>query len=148
MHASFLKLTPAQALALTIYGEARGESTEGKIAVGTVILERVDHRDWDGKTITEVCFKKWQFSCYNEHDPNYPKLLHIAERWDSEMAVTPNLNDCFGIALGLINGHIPRTPEIAASHCCQYMTAAARDKVTWDDKLKLVTTIGHHLFFA
>ena len=148
MNKAFLKLTPAQVLALTIYGEARGEPTEGKIAVGSVILERVDHRDWDGKTIPEVCFKKWQFSCYNENDPNYPKLLHITERWDAEMTVDSSLNDGFGIALGLINGHIPRTPEITTTHCCQYTTVKGADNVTWDDKMKVVARIGSHIFFA
>jgi N-acetylmuramoyl-L-alanine amidase len=145
---SFLKLTPAQILALTIYGEARGESTEGKIAVGSVILERVDHRDWDGKTIQEVCFKPWQFSCYNERDPNYGKLLNIAEQWDEAMATNKALNDCFSVALGLIEGNIPRTPEIAATHCCQYATPKGAESVTWDDKMKVVATIGNHVFFA
>ena len=145
---SFSKLTDAQILALTIYGEARGESTEGKIAVGSVILERVDHRDWDGKTIPEVCLKKWQFSCFNENDPNYGKLLHIAEQWDEEISANVALNDCRGIALGLISGNIDRTPEIAAAHCCQYATRAGAEKVTWDDKMKIIAEIGSHIFFA
>ena len=119
---SFLKLDDAQLMALTIYGEARGESYDGKVSVGTVILERVDHRDWDGKTIKEVCLKKWQFSCYNENDPNRGKLLNIAEQWDEAMATNPVLNECYGIAAGLLNGSIPRTPEIAEAHACQYMT--------------------------
>jgi hypothetical protein len=148
MNESFLKLTPAQVFALTIYGEARGESTEGKIAVGSVILERVDHRNWDGKTIPEVCFKPWQFSCYNERDPNYPKLLHIAERWDSEMAVNESLNECFGIALGLISANIDRTPEIAENHCCQYATDRGAANVKWDDGMRVVTKIGQHTFYA
>lgn len=41
----FGKLSPSEILALTLYGEARGESREGKIGVGTVILERVQHRN-------------------------------------------------------------------------------------------------------
>lgn len=148
MNQAFLNLTPAQVLALTIYGEARGESTEGKIAVGSVILERVDHRDWDGKTIPEVCFKKYQFSCYLEDDPNYPKLLKIAENWDEAMKNNAALNDCFGIALGLVSGNIPRTPEIAETHCCQYATAKGAERVTWDDKMKVVAKINGHVFFA
>jgi spore germination cell wall hydrolase CwlJ-like protein len=148
MKDSFLKLSNAQVLALTIYGEARGESTEGKIAVGSVILERVDHRDWDGKTIKEVCFKMWQFSCYLENDPNYGKLLNIAEQWNESMTTNTALNDCFCISLGLISGNIDRTPEIAAAHCCQYATAKGAENVTWDDKMKVVATIGHHIFFA
>ncbi len=149
MNESFLKLNPAQVLALTIYGEARGESTEGKIAVGSVILERVDHRDWDGKTIPEVCFKPWQFSCYNEKDPNYGKLLDIAEHWnDKSMPLDMALNNCYGIAAGLISGNIPRTSEIARAHCCQYATDAGAANVKWDDSMNVVIKIGRHSFFA
>lgn len=46
---TFGHLVDSQIMGLTIYGEARGELTAGKIAVGSIILERVDHRDWDGK---------------------------------------------------------------------------------------------------
>jgi len=145
---SFKKLAPLQILALTIYGEARGESDAGKIAVGSVILERVDHRDWDGKTIPEVCLKKWQFSCFLENDPNFGRLLHIAENWDEAMALDPALNDCYGIAAGLLSGKVPRTPEIAAAHCCQYATEMGAKAVAWDDKMKVVAAIGRHVFFA
>jgi len=149
MNASFLKLTPVQVLALTIFGEARGEPTEGKIAVGSVILERVDHRDWDGKTIPEVCFKPWQFSCYNEHDPNYPKLLEIAEHWnDKSMPLDMALNNCYGIAAGLISGNIPRTPEIARTHCCNYATSLGAMRATWDDNMKVIAHIGGHIFYG
>jgi spore germination cell wall hydrolase CwlJ-like protein len=41
----FGKLTPEEVMALTIFGEARGESIKGKIGVGTVLLERVQHRN-------------------------------------------------------------------------------------------------------
>jgi spore germination cell wall hydrolase CwlJ-like protein len=145
---AFLKLTPAQVLALTIYGEARGEPTADKIDVGSVILERVDHRDWDGKTIQEVCFKRKQFSCFNENDPNYGKLLNIAENWDAAMATNASLNECYGIAQGLIDGSIPRTPAIAAAHCCQYATAKGASDVSWDDGMKVVKRGKHHIFFA
>lgn len=86
MKEALLKLSAAQIMALTIYGEARGESTEGKIAVGSVILERVDHRLWDGRTIQEVCLRKWQFSCFLENDRNFGRLLNIAENWDAAKA--------------------------------------------------------------
>ena len=145
---SFLKLTDAQLLALTIYGEARGESAEGKIAVGSVIIERVHHRKWDGQTIKEVCLKPWQFSCFNERDPNYGKILNIAEQWDEAMATNKALNECFGIAVGLLTGDIDRTPEIAAAHCCQYATDVGAENVTWDDDMKVVARIGNHIFFS
>jgi spore germination cell wall hydrolase CwlJ-like protein len=148
MNASFLKLNAAQIMALTIYGEARGESDAGKVAVGSVILERVDHRAWDGRTVQEVCLRKWQFSCFLENDPNFGKLLNIAENWDAAMATNPALNECYGIAVGLLNGTIPRTPEIARFHCCQYATEAGAESAKWDDHMKLIAEIGNHRFYA
>ena len=144
----FWHLYEDQVFGLTIYGEARGESRDGKIAVGSVILERVDHRDWDGKTIKEVCLMPYQFSCYLPADPNYYKLLMIAQHWDDSFIASGPLYLCFAIARGMMDGKIPRTPEIAANHCCQYATQRGTENVTWDDKMKLVAKINHHLFYA
>ncbi len=146
MNESFWKLSEKQIMAITIYGEARGESDAGKIAVGSVILERVEHRDWDGKTIHEVCLKPWQFSCFNERDPNYGKLLNIAEQWDESMALNPALNNCYCIAAGLIDGLILRTKEIAKNHATQYLTIDC--DAPWEKKMKKVATIGRHEFYA
>lgn len=148
MNESFLKLSGSQILALTIYGEARGESVEGQIAVGSVILERVDKKGWMGKTISSVCLKPYQFSCFNENDPNYPKLLRISEQWDEAIETNTDINECWGIALGLITGNIDRTPEIAETHCVNYMTETARNRVKWDDEMKVVATIGNHVFLS
>lgn len=146
MNESFLKLSEKQIMALTIYGEARGESVEGKVAVGSVILERVEHRNWDGKTIHEVCLKPWQFSCFNHGDPNRGKLLNIAEMWDEAMAVNPALNDCYCIASGLIDGYVPRTKEIADSHATQYLTVGC--DAAWEREMKKVAVIGRHEFYS
>lgn len=70
-------------LAMTIYGEARGESRTGKLLVGQVVLNRVNDphkRKWfgfkDGEaTIQSVCTAPSQFSCFNKNDPNRYKLL-------------------------------------------------------------------------
>lgn len=143
---AFLKLSEKQIMALTIYGEARGESTEGKIAVGSIILERVDHRDWDGKTIHEVCLKPWQFSCFNERDPNYRKLLNIAEQWDKAISLKAELSNCFCIAAGLIDGLIVRTRSISENHATQYVRVDCA--ASWRKDMKKVATIGAHDFYA
>ncbi len=143
---AFLNLSEKQLMALTIYGEARGEPDKGKIAVGSVILERVEHRDWDGKTIHEVCLKPWQFSCFNENDPNRGKLLHIAEAWDEAMALNPTLNDCYCIAAGLIDGLILRTKEISENHATQYVRTDC--EASWLKYMRKFATIGHHDFYC
>ena len=74
-------------LARTIYGEARGEDRQSKIAVACVILNRVQqrkqcgYRNIDGRkipTIAATCLKPWQFSCWNEKDPNRKVILKVS----------------------------------------------------------------------
>ena len=146
MNEAFKKLSDTQLMALALYGEARGESTKGKIAVGSIILERVDHRDWNGKTIHGVCLKPKQFSCFNEKDPNRVRLEFIANNWDAAISTNIILNDCFCIALGLIQGTIPRTPEIAENHATQYLRVDC--DAPWEKKMRKVATIGNHDFLT
>ena len=143
---TFSHLSEAQLMALTIYGEARGESREGKIAVGSVILERVEHREWDGKTLHEVCLMPYQFSCFLPADPNFKALKLIAGDWGTKIARSKVLAECYQVATGLIDGIITRTPEIAAAHCCQYKTKKA--SAAWAKKMKVILTIGQHEFYA
>ncbi len=49
-------------IAITILAEARGEGEAGMYAVAAVIAQRAFERK---RTPTEVCLKKWQFSCWN-----------------------------------------------------------------------------------
>jgi hypothetical protein len=119
---------------------------EGKIAVGTIILERVDHRDWDGKTINEVCLKAQQFSCWDPTDPNRPQLEKIIKNWTHEMANNAALSSCYGIAEGLITGRIPRTKEIKEAHATQYCRVDCHPY--WEKKYRKVLTVEDHNFFA
>jgi len=66
-------------MAKTVWGEARGESVKGQIAVAWVIKNRADNPRWWGKTIEEVCLKKYQFSCWLESDPNKAKMDKLTE---------------------------------------------------------------------
>jgi len=66
-------------LARTLYGEARGEKVRGLEAVACVIINRVKRAEerggyWWGATVAEVCLRPWQFSCWNEGDPNRIKI--------------------------------------------------------------------------
>lgn len=65
-------------LAKTIYGEARGETEEGQIAVACCILNRFNSRKWfSSDTIAGVCQKPWQFSCWNRNDHNYTAINNL-----------------------------------------------------------------------
>lgn len=52
-------------LAQLIHGEARGESTKGKIAVGNVVMNRLLARGYPGSTLEEVITAARQFTGYS-----------------------------------------------------------------------------------
>lgn len=61
-------------MALTIWREARGESSLTKIAVGYSILNRVRNPKWWGTTVQDVVTKAWQYSSLTDpHDPQLTK---------------------------------------------------------------------------
>lgn len=69
-------------LARTLWGEARGEGTNGMEAVACVVLNRVAIAEkkegfWWGNNIIQVCQKPYQFSCWNRADPNFRKLQAV-----------------------------------------------------------------------
>ena len=59
-------------LARTIYGEARGESNDGRIAIANVVVNRVyaatdfGTSDRWGWSVAEVCLRQREFECWNE----------------------------------------------------------------------------------
>lgn len=148
----FGNLEPDQIMGLTIYAEARGENRAGRIAVGTVILERVDHRKWDGDNIIDVCLLPYQFSCYLKSDPQRITLVRIATDFLSYYRNSMPLMECANIARGLMNGTIPRDPELAAAHCCQYMNPKTaepgQEARLLKAGMKVIKDVGAHRFYA
>lgn len=74
------------ALARTLWGEARGEGIQGMTAVACVIVNRVNidlgndgKPDWWGEGIESVCRARYQFSCWLPNDPNYKQMLAQTE---------------------------------------------------------------------
>jgi N-acetylmuramoyl-L-alanine amidase len=64
-----------ETLAKTVWGESRGEDWPGQIQIARVVINRLKSGKWfGGKSITEVCRRPFQFSCWNADDPNRPLL--------------------------------------------------------------------------
>ncbi len=62
-------------------------------AVASVILNRVWRGGWWGNTITTVCQKPWQFSCWNSStDPNsnHQRMLNVTMK-DADFVVAWNI---------------------------------------------------------
>lgn len=70
-------------LARTIYGEARGEKVRGQEAIAAVVINRLaaarEGRRWWGATVVEICRAPFQFSCWNEGDPNRLLIERVPE---------------------------------------------------------------------
>ena len=121
-------------LARTIYGEARGETLKGKIAVAHVVLNRVKAKSWWGRTIHGVCRKPWQFSAWNANDPNRPRMERVT--------ISDRLyRDCLYAAVGAIQGHL-KDPTKGS---CHYHTRAVAPR--WSQGKRPVVTIGAHRFY-
>lgn len=120
-------------LARTIYGEARGETTEGQLAVGLVILNRYRSNKWfSGNTIAETCLKAKQFSCWNLDDPNCEKIKTAGEK---------ELKKYWKMAESLLKGDVADITN-GATH---YHTKQI--KPSWSKGKMPCAEIGNHLFY-
>lgn len=142
----FEALTDAQIMGLCIWAEARGEGMEGRIAVGSVILNRVDHRKWDGETVHEVIMKPWQFSWLNSlppqtyTDPQYETCVEIARDFEAAYHEKPQLFIMLEIARNMLDGTLKRNvPSL------EYHTINVKPK--WAAKLEVYKTIDQHIFY-
>jgi spore germination cell wall hydrolase CwlJ-like protein len=71
-----IDVVDAHWMALTMWGEGRGEGEEGMRAIGHVI-----HNRWrakrHGSFVTDTVSQAWQFSAWNQADPNRAAMLNI-----------------------------------------------------------------------
>ena len=61
------EMSELEILARTIEKEAGGESNKGKLAVGAVVMNRVNKQTWMGKDVKSVILKPGQFSPWNSY---------------------------------------------------------------------------------
>jgi hypothetical protein len=68
---------PARALAATLWGEARGEPFEGKIAIACVIRNRANSPGWWGRDVVSVCTAPAQFTCWHNGQAKRVRALAL-----------------------------------------------------------------------
>lgn len=135
-------VTDRDVVALTLYGEARGESLEGQLAVASVLLNRRADGRW-GQTFTAVCRAPWQFSCWNVTDPNRATLNRLAADLEHGTVTDAALRRCLWLADGVVAGVLPSSVR-RATH---YYATSLRDTPKWAKTGTLVGRVGNHLFF-
>lgn len=108
-------------LAKCIYGEARGESYTGQVAVGAVVLNRVKSSQFPN-TISGVIYQKGAFTAVS----------------DGQINLTPN-QTAINAAQDAMNGWDP-------TYGCLYYYNPATATSSWIFSRQTVTTIGKHVF--
>ncbi len=108
-------------LARTISAEARGEPYEGQVAVGAVILNRVEHPSFPN-TIGGVIYQRGAFSCIDDGQINQP-VSETSKR----------------AAIDALNGWDP-------SNGCIYYYNPVTATSKWIRSRPIMLTIGKHVF--
>jgi len=132
-----------ETLALTIYGEARGESLDGKLAVASVIRNRLTSARW-GLTYSTVCLAPKQFSCWNVDDVNLPTLRALGQSLTAGLAPEDKaLRTCLWIA----DGTIANCFDSTVFDCTHYFWAGMEHPPMWARTGEYVLKAGSHLFY-
>ncbi len=108
-------------LARLISAEARGESYIGQVAVGAVVLNRVEHPSFPD-TVSGVIYQKGAFSCLNDGQ-----------------FYEPVSDSAYSAARDALNGVDPSGGAI-------YYYNPAKTTNKWILGRKIITTIGRHVF--
>ncbi|KAI2693228.1 cell wall hydrolase [Pseudomonas sp. TNT3] len=127
-------------LARTLWGEARGESLVGLIAVAWTIRNRVNDgktTSWWGEGYAGVCQKPWQFSCWNRNDRNYVYLSGAKTIPFREFAQAQ-------IAADLVMAGKAPDPTGGATH---YYATTMSNPPAWAKNANQTLKLGSHIFF-
>ncbi|MET1070007.1 MAG: cell wall hydrolase [Pseudomonas prosekii] len=127
-------------LARTLWGEARGESLAGQIAVAWTIRNRVNDgktKSWWGEGYAGVCQAPYQFSCWNKNDPNFAYLSGAKTIPFRELAQARIAAD------QVIDGKVS-DPTSGATH---YYAIAMKKAPGWAAKATQTLKLGGHVFF-
>lgn len=108
-------------LAKLIYSEARGEQYEGQVAVGAVVLNRVDDAGFPN-TLQGVIYQPWAFTA-----------LH-----DGQFSLEPN-STAYQAAQDAMNGWDP-------TYGCLYYYNPTTATSSWIFSRQIIVTIGNHVF--
>lgn len=123
-------------VAQTVWGEARGESQAGQVAVAWVIRNRQRyHPTWEGQTLAAICQADWQFSCWNAEDPNRVQMQALT-------FASPGFAAILALVVGVLSDTLTSPVGHATHYYAQYI--APPDWAVGETPCAL---IGVHRFF-
>lgn len=143
-----VKVSPkdVKCLAMTIYGEARGEPEQGMIAVGYTVVNRAIN-----KSVCKVALEPMQYSVYNDN----PTLQWAAQSL-SPKAIPPKMNtidraawkQSLAIADAVLHKWVV-DPTNGATHYISpvAMKALGYKDPPWVRSFELAAVIDNHVFY-
>lgn len=143
------RLDHGHTVGITIYGEARDQSIEGRVAVANVIRHRVlANRASFGYGFREVCLKAKQFSCWlpSGGPANYQAVMEAARGIVDGHAPTSILRECLWIADGLMVNAFGDNVR----NSTHYLTLALFrvEPPAWAKGREPTVRVKDHVFFA
>jgi len=135
-------------VARTLFGEARGEGRTGMVAVACVIYNRAviagDYVDANGRnhplfgdgSLGSACQMPFQFSCWNQNDPNRALILEVT-------ATDPIFLDATEIARQAEADELDDVTNGATHYYEKHMPVPP----AWAKGKTPCAEIGNHLFF-
>ncbi len=126
-------------IAFTIFCESSGEGYSGKIAVGSVIRNRVDSNLFPN-IYTEVILQEKQFSCFNDNEIDKHKKRLIKIFYNKQ--VLNAFKQCLTIAGGVYYNKI----EDNTYGALWYVTKDFKNK--WTELLTVLVIYDNHKFMG
>ncbi len=124
-------------VAKTLYGEARGElnpfGLASLISIANVIVNR--WKKHFAKNPADVCLAPYQFSCWNQNDPNYNKIKTVDEN-------SPIYKTCLEVAKNVLDETWPDLTD----GCDHYHEKSI--KPYWAAYRSPKRVFGNHYFYS
>lgn len=139
----------ARILALTLIGEARGESLDGRVAVAYTVRNRAVEKK---RRVADVCLQKWQYSCWVPQGgvDNHDYVMGIAEKlFKTKDALADDEQWHYSEALLLARGVLAGALRDRTGGATHYITLKLykTNPPAWVDRAPSAV-IGNHAFFA
>lgn len=136
-------MTDQDALCLTVWGEARGEPIEGKIAVAAVMRNRLVAGYRGAKSYVDVCTAHAQFSAWTDEAAQMQAEQDVLSGDPSlEHHADPVLRLCWEIARATIAGLLPDP-----THGSNHYYAVSIPAPFWASGVSPLASLGAHRFF-
>lgn len=131
----YSELSDLELLSLCVWREARGEGLLGKRGVAHVVKNRADRPSWWGDSIHTVILHPFQFSSFNEGDPNSSKWPEDADAFYSDsLTVSEDV---------LVNGD----EDITGGAVNYYDISIPPPAWTWAADMVFTVALGRFRFF-